>query len=138
MENVIMLPVRNLGNGEVLQCIPFLCTVRNNYCRGTIVHPDCGYANGYVAVQKGHPWWGKKWHEVEGLVNVHGDITYAAAWKDFPYPTINLTKVNIPEDSWVFGFDTLHDGDTLEKCNEYFCLVETFKLMRQLQNVRTK
>ena len=48
---------------------------------------------------------GEKWHEVEELVNVHGQITYAAAWEQFPYPIINLSDVEIPKDSWVFGFD---------------------------------
>ena len=135
MENVINIAIESLGMGEGLQCVPFLCTVRNNLCSGNINHPDCVYANGYVSVPKEHPWWGKKWHEVEELVNVHGQITYAAAWEQFPYPIINLSDVEIPKDSWVFGFDTLHDSDTLEKCNEVYCKAETFKLMKQLENV---
>lgn len=127
--------VQNGKTKKTFQCIPFLCFVRNNICRGSIDHPDCGFANGYVAVTKEHPWWGKDIEEIENLVSVHGDITFAAEWKRFPFPVMKLTDKEIPEDSWIFGFDTLHDNDTLEKCNEEFCKEETFKLMKQLEDV---
>ncbi len=57
-------------------------------------HDANGQLNGYVAVPKDHPAWGRDYGEID--VDVHGGLTFAGRGID---------------DSWVFGFDTSHGFD---------------------------
>lgn len=88
-----------------------------------IMHPSLGHRCGYVGVPKGHPWFGIDYdgctlgtecpnialresepdgyhscydHSPNGLVEVHGGLTYAAS---------------DDEGWWYFGFDFAHSGD---------------------------
>jgi hypothetical protein len=96
-----------------------------------------GWGNGYVAVPPAHPLYlgsldtvtdneliAKKISAV-GSLDVHGDITY----NDFG------DGVNAPIDWWVFGFDTAHYGDTLEKWPKKAVVAETKRLFCQLMDI---
>jgi len=78
---------------------------------------DFGYGNGYVGVNKNHPCYGKSYDDVP--VDVHGGITYAELHGDY----------------WVFGFDTCHYTDTLEKWPYEKVLEETIYLKNQLKEL---
>lgn len=98
---------------------------------------SCGYSNGYVAVPKSHPWFGKSYvGEIENQIDVHGGITFSGKFKT----TKNLIMINkgdkLPDDYWVFGFDTMHYLDNLETCNKDFCISETLRLKRQLEKIK--
>jgi len=77
---------------------------------------DRGWGNGYVNVTKHHPWYGKHYDDVD--VNIHGGLTYANKDKE--------------EDKWVFGFDTAHYSDNLQRWSEENVLNETRYLAYQV------
>ena len=70
-----------------------------------------GWGNGYVVIFKGHPMYGKHYGEVP--VDVHGGLTFSES--------VNSVIGNFPElteemkDGWVFGFDTAHYNDSMER-----------------------
>lgn len=116
------------------KCIPFLSKRMNDKLREMF---DCGYAHGYVAVPKTHPWFGKSYvGEIENQIEVHGGITFSGK---FPISN-DLIMIEegdkLPEDNWVFGFDTAHYGDNLDNCSEVFCISETLKLKEQLEKIK--
>jgi len=76
-----------------------------------------GQYNGYVAVTKDHPWYGKDYHSV--FVDIHGGLTYAQ---------------EDAEGFWEFGFDTCHSGDTPERWDHEAVLKETYRLLAQIAN----
>jgi len=70
-----------------------------------------GWGNGYVVIFKGHPMYGKHYDEVP--VDVHGGLTFSESVNsvigDFPELTEEM------KDGWVFGFDTAHYCDDMER-----------------------
>jgi len=80
-----------------------------------MVHIDNGLYNGYVAVPKGHPWFGKSCDDLMHL-NVHGGITYSET----------------ESDEWhVVGFDTCHHGDTASEWDVQAVAKEAQSLLHQ-------
>lgn len=65
-----------------------------------LFHELTGCFNGYVGVTKGHPYFGKDYHE-EGIENleVHGGVTFTGTW------------VDVEDGLWYIGFDTAHAMD---------------------------
>ena len=78
-----------------------------------------GWGNGYVAVPPSHCLHG---HCIIDHVEVHGGVTY----NGYGY------HLNSPKGWWVFGFDTAHFGDDLEKWPKEAVEEETKKLFHQL------
>lgn len=74
---------------------------------------DHGWGNGYVALPKGHPWYGVDYDEIPALV--HGGLTYGQQVDEW----------------WVIGYDTSHYRDTLDLWPMSRVLKETKKLMDQ-------
>jgi len=72
-----------------------------------------GWGNGYVAVPKGHPWYGMNDGDINA--NVHGGLTYTDLGGDY----------------WVVGFDTCHLDDTPELWPMEAVVAETRQLMEQ-------
>lgn len=66
-----------------------------------------GWGNGYVVVFNNHPMYGKGYDEVP--VDVHGGLTFFGCANDFPELTEEF------EGGWVFGFDTAHYNDDMER-----------------------
>lgn len=60
-----------------------------------------GWGNGYVAVNKGHPWYKKHYHEVNLDNNLHVHMGFTYSQKHGKY--------------WVLGFDTAHCNDDIKK-----------------------
>lgn len=90
---------------------------------------DCGYANGYVGVQKGHPFYGIDYRQLFDKISVHGGLTFS-----------DHIKCNVPdehenwldEDYWWIGFDTKHSGDTIEEQDLEYCLEQLIGLACQI------
>ena len=96
---------------------------------------EAGYANGYVAVPKDHPYYGRDYDSID--VDVHGGLTYSCPGEAL---TINTTGIELIEgnisnlkDYYVFGFDTCHYGDNLMNWSKEAVIAETLKLKRQLE-----
>jgi hypothetical protein len=103
---------------------------------------DFGWGNGYVIIKKDHQLWGSDYNSVS--VNVHGGITFANSVHHF-YMMVNGEKEpklkeqleNLPlkyKGGWMFGFDTVHYGDSLEKWPHRRVRLEAEKLQKQLEN----
>ena len=107
----------------MIKCYPFI--IKND--------PDLekGYANGYVAVPKNHPLYKNDWDDLD--IDIHGGITSIETFHKDPN-IIQLTDDVIPEDSWVFGFDTQHFLDNRKNWNRGTCINETLKLCEFLQD----
>jgi hypothetical protein len=75
-----------------------------------IVRQPHGALCGYVGVPPEHPWHGKKYDEVDGLVYVHGGLTYANACSE---NICHVPEPGEPEDVWWFGFDCGHCYDLM-------------------------
>lgn len=112
----------------------FLNSVVNNRLNrlGTF---EAGYANGYVAIPKEHPYYGKDYDEIE--IDIHGGLTFAGNGSKIEeaWPNIEIIEGNTKnlKDSWVFGFDTCHYGDNLTNWNRDAVIAETLNLRRQLE-----
>jgi hypothetical protein len=85
-----------------------------------------GFLNGYVAVPKNHPLWGKDYNDDNVLMlEVHGGITYADKYlKGYELPD--------KDDLWWFGFDTAHFEDFKNPKDMEYVKKETIKLAEQL------
>ncbi len=72
-----------------------------------------GWGNGYVVIFKGHLMYGKNYNEVP--VNIHGGLTYSesvnSAMENGNFPELTEEM----KDGWVFGFDTAHYCDDMER-----------------------
>lgn len=123
--------------------IAYINSTVNNRCNNmSSIFPmipasmEVGYANGYVAVPRDHPFFGKDYDDVD--VEVHGGLTFAAPGsnisKDLPETEVlEGCLYDLDEDWWVFGFDTCHYMDNLENCNREYVISETLNLKRQLE-----
>lgn len=66
------------------------------------LHDELWHLCGYLGVFEGHPWYGKKYGEIDA--DVHGGLTYAQLQMgDYPAPC--------KADVWWVGFDCGHFGD---------------------------
>lgn len=89
-----------------------------------------GWGNGYVALPKGHPWYGMDYNEIP--VDIHGGLTFsqlASNWAE---------DHDFDPESWVIGFDTAHYGDNItvwpkERVEEE--AINLFNLALECQNV---
>ena len=128
-----------------MKLIAFLNKARNDEYREamsqTSLKSDCGYANGYVAVPPEHPYHGVSYDKM--LVDVHGALTFDASAKEIN-SSINPNwekiefigdETELPDDYWVFGFDTLHCHDTIHTWPRERCVEETLKLNDQLEQM---
>ena len=91
---------------------------------------ECGYANGYVGVNKDHPLYGVEYNEIFSKISIHGGLTYSGHIKNRKH---NPTQVNwVDEDLWWFGFDTFHSGDRIDYLSKDYCLREVAYLACQI------
>ena len=129
-----------------MKLIAFLNKTRNDEYRKsmseTLCGGDCGYANGYVAVPPEYPYHGHDYDKL--LVDVHGGLTFDASakeinkaiqsgrWRDIEFLG---EETELPDDYWVFGFDTLHYDDSLTNWPRERCVEETLRLKEQLEKM---
>lgn len=99
---------------------------------------DHGYANGYVAVPKDHPYYGKHYDDIEDI-DIHGGLTFSenGKWCYNNYEDLEIIEGNKEDlkDCWVFGFDTCHWMDDLGSWPKERVIKETLRLKEQLENV---
>lgn len=81
-----------------------------------------GWGNGYVALPKGHPWYGLDCYDIPA--QVHGGLTYGGEEEV-------MISQGIIETRYVIGFDTLHARDTRENCPEEYVRAEAESLKQQ-------
>lgn len=118
-------------------------TVNNNLNNMSSVFPmlpsgtGVGYANGYVAVPKDHPFFGRGYDDVD--VEIHGGLTFSCSGSkiktDLPETEVlEGCLYDLDEDWWVFGFDTCHYQDSLENWPREAVIDETLRLKQQLED----
>ena len=118
-------------------------TANNNFNSMSCAFPmlsagmGVGYANGYVAVPKDHPFFGKGYDDVN--IDVHGGLTFACPGNEITAASLPETEVlegclyDLNEDWWVFGFDTCHYMDNLDNWPREAVITETLNLKKQLE-----
>lgn len=127
-----------------MKLIAFINPARNNDFRKSVgedFFANGGYANGYVAIPPEHPYHGVDYNKI--LVDVHGGLTFDSEMgrinKCNLQPGWNIEilegETSIPDDWWVFGFDTLHCDDSLERWPKERCIEETLRLKKQLEEM---
>ena len=84
---------------------------------GTHQYRGSGQFNGYVTVNRDHPWFGKTARDID--CDIHGGVTYAKQ----------------DGDDWTVGFNTSHFGDSPELWNYEAVCHETKKLYDQAVQV---
>lgn len=98
-----------------------------------------GWGNGYVIMQKSHPWFLIPYSDIcyNMYFNVHGGLTYGEVIdeKVLKYWS-GLTKEDIG--CYMIGFDTAHYGDTIHKWPKEAVIKETKELFRQVQTLGGK
>ena len=125
---------------EKFKCYAFLCTAVNEqhreYTEKYGLFTSAGYANGYVAVPKGHPLYGVSYSEVD--IDVHGGLTFAGKSEvvnlHFDKSKTEYLDGDLPDGYWVFGFDTMHFMDSIDNRPREWCISETNRLKQQLEN----
>lgn len=83
-------------------------------------HPFRGHWCGYVGVADGHPWYGKKWYDVDAAV--HGGLTFASRCQpgeDESRGVCHIPEPGEPDHVWWFGFDCAHSGDRSPQDEHY-------------------
>ena len=96
---------------------------KNNWLPG-VKH---GWGNGYVVIPNGHPMHGKHYDEVP--VGVHGGLTFSESVNSVIGNFTELTEEM--KDGWVFGFDTAHYNDSMERWPKEAVEMETENLKSQ-------
>jgi hypothetical protein len=84
-----------------------------------------GWGNGYVAVPPTHPAYKMDYDTLIYSIDVHGGLTYTD-WGN---------GENAPKDWWVFGFDTSHFQDDIERWPKEAVEAETKRLFSQLLDI---
>jgi len=82
---------------------------------------DRGPANGYVAIPKGHPWYGMKYADIP--CDIHGGLTYSR--------TCNIFGLEY----WMIGFDTAHFYDNQNTWSLFRVYNEAVGLLDQVNNL---
>jgi hypothetical protein len=82
-----------------------------------------GWGNGYVAVPPTHPAYKMDYDHID--INIHGGLTLAGL----------SNGTYAPEGWWVFGFDTAHYNDNLERWSKEAVEAETKRLFSQLLDI---
>lgn len=92
-----------------------------------------GEGNGYVVLDKDHPWSGLDYDDIP--VEVHGGLTYGQFVDEIhiDWSEGNITKEDIGK--YIIGFDTGHYGDNRETWPLERVESETMYLMQQCINV---
>lgn len=88
----------------------------------------CGHSNGYIAVPKDHPWYGKDYDDIDA--DVHGGLTFSNHMSDLTR-TRAVGELPGSDDYWVVGFDTCHYGDNEYNCDLNYVLSEVERLKQQ-------
>lgn len=92
---------------------------------------EMGYANGYVAVPPGHPLHGLDYDKVY-------DVQDVSVWGGSCIEVIGDGSFDdIPQDWWVFGFDTMHFNDGPHHDRDW-CIRETKQLQEQLDAIKAR
>ena len=97
---------------------------------------ECGYANGYVAIPKNHPYYKKDYDDLDNII-IHGGLTLSeelTSFSNVPLVWLDENPENF-EEYWVFGFDTRHRNDTLQNCNKEYVISEIESLEKQLLQI---
>lgn len=89
-----------------------------------------GWGNGYAAVPEGHPLHGVGYYDAN--IDAHGGLTFAEA-ADTLEDWLPVDLVESLRGHWIFGFDTAHWGDTLERWPKEAVEAETKRIVDQLQ-----
>lgn len=86
---------------------------------------------GYVGVPKDHPLYGKSYKEADEKYDIyaHGGLTFSESNSKYP-----IEK----KDTWWFGYDCAHAGDTLSNCSLDYCIKECEFLANSLDEVAIK
>ena len=86
-----------------------------------------GWGNGYVAVPPTHPAYKMHYQDaLDGIdIDIHGGLTYSQFGNG----------ENAPKDWWIFGFDTSHYNDNLDKWPKEAVEAETKRLYCQLLDI---
>jgi hypothetical protein len=92
---------------------------------------DFGWGNGYVILPAGHIFHGNTMGIAD--CSVHGGLTYSEIITremiDSPkWPQLMLED----EGSWIIGFDTFHNGDSLEQVSREYVERELLSLVAQI------
>lgn len=112
------------------KCFGFICSKLNQQLRDMGI--NYGYANGYVAIPPDHPLYGKHYEDVN--IEIHGGLTFSSVVNHSILAKEELIDGEVPENYWVFGFDTLHWNDTLESCPREYVINEVNELKKILEN----
>lgn len=104
--------------------------------RSNIPGIEFGWGNGYGAVTKDHPLYGKNYQEVEEEFEVHGGLTFSGGGILGFHEDIRewVTEKPVNTDLWIFGFDTGHWGDNERRCTKNYVIGQTKSLIQQLEN----
>ena len=93
-----------------------------------------GYANGYIAIPRGHELYGKHYDEIP--LSVHGGWTFSEYASVLRPDQLEFVDGNvIAPNSWVIGFDTAHFGDNLKNRDRNFVVSELKTVLKNLRNL---
>lgn len=84
--------------------------------------PGMGNWCGYVGVAPGHSLYGQDYQDREGMVDVHGGLTFSGACQDSEEESEGVCHVPAKGESdevWWFGFDCAHAGDYVPGMVQY-------------------
>lgn len=102
---------------------------KNSHIQGLFI--EVGWGNGYVVLDKGHPFSGMDYNNIP--VDVHGGLTYG---KTITEKTVSYYDQLTNKDIGLFmiGFDTCHYGDNPTKWTRSKVKEEADNLLMQCES----
>jgi hypothetical protein len=94
---------------------------------------DFGWGNGYVLLDKEHPWYEKHYDDID--VEVHGGLTFSEKINEQMIDNFKLSPEDIGK--WMIGFDTCHYQDTLKRWPKEKVQEEANRLLEQCKKAIT-
>lgn len=104
--------------------------LRNRDLPDEIQYLSHGWGNGYVIIPEDNPLHGLGYDTANHFVVAHGGLTYAELCTQDKIEVFNLEDSDVGK--WIFGFDTAHSGDTMERWSLGAVQAETDNLLAQV------
>lgn len=125
--------------------IPFICTEVNNHLNSCYSKfspsMEVGEANGYIAIDKSHPLYGKHYDVVNKYLSAPGGFTYSEMLThEFMSLCEKIGEVfkgeltDLPEDLWILGWDSCHYGMNRTNFSRKVCISKTLNIANELAN----
>jgi hypothetical protein len=112
---------------------PFAFIVHNTQPEDKYGFGSRGFANGYVGVDRDHPWYGRECEDFPVFEGVE-ELTFSGMSKPVHWKKAELLEpIDDGKEYWVLGFDTRHSWNSIEKDTRESVIAMTQRLKAEAE-----